>query len=114
MADDASAGGPAEGGVESFACADRPLPATVTLLEWCPVVDLLAMVCSDESLVLYRYMKWQRVWSVHYDKPVVTLAWKPDDGACPIIITPRTSSPSLFSRRSEFNGSTALSPALWC
>lgn len=69
------------GGVEAFWSADRPLPARVRLLQWCPVVDLLALACVDESLVLYRYMKWQRVWSVHVDRIVTSLTWKPDDGA---------------------------------
>ena len=83
MADEDESGAVGDDGVESFACVDRPLPANVTLLEWCPVVDLLALVCTDESLVLYRYMKWQRVWSVHYDRAITSLAWKPDDGtAC--------------------------------
>lgn len=58
----------------------------VTLLEWCPGADLLAVVTSDSQLMVHRIaassekgQRWQRLFShTGFDHAITSLAWRPD------------------------------------
>ena len=40
---------------------DRGVAAEVSLAEWCPTMDLLALATDDGQLHVHR-LNWQRLW----------------------------------------------------
>ena len=56
---------------------DRGLSSPATLAQWCPTMDLLALLTADGQLQLYR-LNWQRLWSLTPEYPITCLAWRPD------------------------------------
>jgi anaphase-promoting complex subunit 4 len=40
---------------------DRGISVDVVLAEWCPTMDLLALVTADNQLHVHR-LNWQRLW----------------------------------------------------
>ncbi|KAL6045953.1 anaphase promoting complex subunit 4 [Balamuthia mandrillaris] len=58
--------------------ADKVLNWEIKLLEWCPRMDLLALVTVEDQLLVHR-LSWQRLFAIPSDKRVVTaLTWRPD------------------------------------
>ena len=59
--------------------ANKVVSGEVTRMEWCPTMDLLALVTADSSLMVHRPGGWQRLF-VHtgFDHPITCLAWQPD------------------------------------
>ena len=56
---------------------DRGLPSSVALAQWCPTMDLLALLTADGQLQLHR-LNWQKLWSVTPESPITSLCWRPD------------------------------------
>lgn len=61
-----------------------PVPARPGLAAWSPQLDLIAIVTSNENILLYR-MNGQRVWGVAHRKDkmasdvrVERMQWRPD------------------------------------
>ena len=57
----------------------KSLTGQITAMEWCPTMDLLALVTADSQLMVHRPAGWQRLF-VHtgFDHPITCLAWRPD------------------------------------
>jgi hypothetical protein len=51
----------------------------VVNMEWCPTMDLVALVTSDSQLMVHRPNGWQRLF-VHsgFDHPITCLSWRTD------------------------------------
>lgn len=59
--------------------ANKVIGGDVVLMEWCPTMDLLALVTSDSQLLVHRPVGWQRLFAhTGFDSPVTCLAWRPD------------------------------------
>ncbi|XP_042474089.1 anaphase-promoting complex subunit 4-like [Zingiber officinale] len=56
---------------------DKPLPFQISIAEWNPEKDLLAMVTDDSKVVLHRF-NWQRLWMISPGKCITSLCWRPD------------------------------------
>ncbi|KAG6517993.1 hypothetical protein ZIOFF_021393 [Zingiber officinale] len=57
-----------------------PLPdfvVQISIAEWNPEKDLLAMVTDDSKVVLHRF-NWQRLWMISPGKCITSLCWRPD------------------------------------
>ncbi|CAI7865393.1 unnamed protein product, partial [Closterium sp. NIES-54] len=50
------------------------------LAEWSGDKDLLALVCRDQHLLVFR-LNWQRLWAAISEVPVTALTWRPDGRA---------------------------------
>ncbi|XP_057748583.1 anaphase-promoting complex subunit 4 [Arachis stenosperma] len=59
---------------------DKPLPSHVTMAEWNPEKDLLALVTHDSKILLHRF-NWQRLWTISPGKSITSLCWRPDGKA---------------------------------
>ena len=59
--------------------ANKVIGGEVVRMEWCPTMDLLALVTADSQLMVHRPAGWQRLF-VHtgFDHPITCLAWRPD------------------------------------
>ncbi|GFY40774.1 anaphase-promoting complex subunit 4 [Trichonephila inaurata madagascariensis] len=61
----------------------RHVAAEVTLMEWNPMLDLLALATVTGEVLLHR-LSWQKVWSIASGStkdmlmPVIAMAWRPD------------------------------------
>ena len=50
----------------------------VLAMEWCPTMDLIALITSDSQILVHR-VTWQRLFVISVDEqPVRCLAWRPD------------------------------------
>ncbi len=60
--------------------ATKSLPAEVGAMEWCPTMDLLALVSVDSQLFVHRGTQgWQRLFKESdFDHPITCVAWRPD------------------------------------
>ena len=58
--------------------ATKSLPSEVIVQEWCPTMDLIALVTFDSQLMVHRPSGWQRLFHASFDQPVTCLAWRPD------------------------------------
>jgi hypothetical protein len=59
--------------------ATRNLGSDVVNMEWCPTMDLIALVTADSQLMVHRPGGWQRLFlQSAFDHPVTCLAWQPD------------------------------------
>lgn len=56
---------------------DRGLATDVILASWCPTMDLLALVMSDNQLSVNRLNK-QRLWVLAPDSRITAISWQPD------------------------------------
>lgn len=56
---------------------NKGLAHDVALATWCPTMDLLAIVASNNSLSVHR-LNWQRLWSLPLPCTVTALCWKGD------------------------------------
>ncbi len=56
---------------------NKGLAHDVVLAIWCPTMDLLAIVASNNSLSVHR-LNWQRLWSLPLPCTVTALCWKGD------------------------------------
>lgn len=58
---------------------NKVLSGDVVHMEWCPTMDLIALVTADSQLMVHRPGGWQRLF-VHtgFDHPITCLAWRPD------------------------------------
>jgi hypothetical protein len=56
---------------------DRGLAINVKLAQWCPTMDLLALLTADGHLHLHR-LNWQRLWWISPESSITSLAWRPD------------------------------------
>ncbi|KAL9329282.1 hypothetical protein ACSQ67_004285 [Phaseolus vulgaris] len=59
---------------------DKPLASQITIAEWNPEKDLLAMVTDDSKILLHRF-NWQRLWTIAPGKCITSLCWRPDGKA---------------------------------
>lgn len=58
--------------------AEKPSAGEITLMEWSPTMDVIALAFADFSIALYR-LSWQRVWSVEPSTTAVRcFSWRPD------------------------------------
>lgn len=56
---------------------NRSLSRNVIGAQWCPTMDLLAVLLADGQLHLHR-LNWQRLWAFVPDSPIQSFAWRPD------------------------------------
>lgn len=56
---------------------NKGLANDVVLAKWCPTMDLLAIVASNNTLSVHR-LNWQRLWSLPLPCTVTALCWKGD------------------------------------
>ncbi|KAG9455951.1 hypothetical protein H6P81_000459 [Aristolochia fimbriata] len=59
---------------------DKPIASQITIAEWNPEKDLLAMVTEDSKILLHRF-NWQRLWTVSPGRCITSLCWRPDGKA---------------------------------
>ncbi|KAL1511094.1 hypothetical protein AB1Y20_005916 [Prymnesium parvum] len=64
--------------LKGFRKGAKGLGSEIVAMEWCPTMDLLALVMEDRQLVVYRAEGWQRLWQSSFDQPVTCLTWRPD------------------------------------
>ena len=57
----------------------KGLPNDMLAMEWCPTMDLLALIMSDSQILVHR-VTWQRLFAISCvdEPPVRCLAWRPD------------------------------------
>ncbi|GFU37864.1 anaphase-promoting complex subunit 4 [Nephila pilipes] len=61
----------------------RHVSSEIALMEWNPMLDLIALATVNGDVLLYR-LSWQKVWSVSSSSTkdsivqVTALAWRPD------------------------------------
>lgn len=56
---------------------NKGLAHDVLLASWCPTMDLLAIVASNNTLSVHR-LNWQRLWSLPLPCTVTAVCWKGD------------------------------------
>ncbi|OLL24257.1 Anaphase-promoting complex subunit 4 [Neolecta irregularis DAH-3] len=62
---------------------EKKFSEAAVLIEWCPTMDLIALVTNTNDLLLYRY-RGQRVWALRTREikgnvgQITTISWKPD------------------------------------
>ncbi|CAI7786978.1 unnamed protein product [Closterium sp. NIES-54] len=59
---------------------EKSLASQACLAEWSGDKDLLALVCRDQHLLVFR-LNWQRLWAAISEVPVTALTWRPDGRA---------------------------------
>eukprot|EP00736_Rhodelphis_marinus_P005991 Rmarinus@m.15026 len=60
---------------------DRALPVHVTMMQWCPATDLIAIVTADNQIMIHR-LSWQKLYFIGEIPSLVTsFAWHPDGRA---------------------------------
>jgi hypothetical protein len=64
--------------LKGFRKGPKGLSSDVVAMEWCPTMDLLALVTEDRQLMVYRAEGWQRLSHATFDQPVTCLTWRPD------------------------------------
>ena len=58
---------------------NRPIGADIVAMEWCPTMDLLALITVDSQLMVHRPAGWQRLFlHTGFDHPITSLGWRPD------------------------------------
>ena len=56
---------------------NKGLSSDVALAAWCPTMDLLALVATNNNLSVHR-LNWQRLWSLPLPRTVTAFCWKRD------------------------------------
>ncbi len=57
---------------------DKTLGGEVKLMEWCPTMDLLAIITIQNELAVHR-LSWQRIFLIKpHQSDVTALTWRPD------------------------------------
>jgi len=76
----------------SFAHERIGLPSEISLMEWCPSMDLIALMTREEgNVIVHRYLSWQKLYTITVPTPsatnsiqkmsresFTTLAWRTD------------------------------------
>jgi hypothetical protein len=60
---------------------DRVLPSSLRLLEWCPTMDLVALVSADGGVMVVRTLTWEKLFVVpgaEIAAPVSSIRFRPD------------------------------------
>ena len=58
---------------------NQVISGDVTHMEWCPTMDLLAVVTSGTQLMVHRPVGWQRLFThAGFHTSITCLAWRPD------------------------------------
>ena len=64
--------------LKGFRKGPKGLSSDVIAIEWCPTMDLLALVTEDRQLMVFRAEGWQRLSHASFNQPVTCLTWRPD------------------------------------
>ena len=65
--------------LKGFRKGPKGLSSDIVAMEWCPTMDLLALVTADSQLMVHRPTGWQRLFMhTGFDHAVTSLAWRPD------------------------------------
>lgn len=54
---------------------NKGLATDVSLASWCPTMDLLAIVATNNNLSVHR-LNWQRLWSLPLQCTATAVCWK--------------------------------------
>ena len=70
--------------------ANKVIGGEVVRMEWCPTMDLLALVTADSQLMVHRPNGWQRLIVITgFDHPITCVAWQPDGSGAAAMALPR-------------------------
>ena len=59
--------------------ANKSVSGEIAHVEWCPTMDLIALVTADSQLMVHRPNGWQRLFVITgFDHPITCVAWQPD------------------------------------
>lgn len=56
---------------------DKHLSQNIIDAQWCPTMDLVAVLVEDGQLHLHR-LNWQRLWNYVPESPIKAFTWRPD------------------------------------
>lgn len=56
---------------------DKGFTVRVVKAEWCPTMDLIAILAQEGQLHVYR-LNWQRLWTSTTEFPITAVCWRPD------------------------------------
>lgn len=59
---------------------DKNVSGDISILAWCPTMDLLAIATSESHIWIHRFLEtWQRLLTISCDGSAVSaLVWRPD------------------------------------
>jgi hypothetical protein len=63
------------------------LSSDIKAMEWCPTMDLIALLTSENVISIYRFLTWQKLFSITNEDAKTKfscIAWRPD-GNCILI-----------------------------